>query len=65
MAASVNPNDYTRFALTFAGRRPSGETLLGCAYTFEQATKVVEKKDKLIVWPLTTAINGNGHDKKL
>ncbi|TQV97343.1 amidase [Cordyceps javanica] len=47
------------FAVTFAGRRFSEETLISCAYAFEQATKVAQRnEEKLRVRP--TLLDSDG-----
>ncbi|KAF5601713.1 amidase [Fusarium subglutinans] len=46
------------FAVTFTGRRFSEQTLIACAYAFEQATQVAKRnKDYLIVRPVNLARN--------
>ncbi|XWW92117.1 hypothetical protein V2A60_000039 [Cordyceps javanica] len=47
------------FAVTFAGRRFSEETLISCVYAFEQATKVAQRnEEKLRVRPTLLGSDG-------
>ncbi|KAL1875210.1 hypothetical protein Daus18300_003281 [Diaporthe australafricana] len=49
------------FAITFAGRKFSEETILSCAYSFEQATKVANvNREKLKIKPRNELKGGNG-----